>query len=120
MNAMGRSTTTRQGILTLSINDKSALYASYMRFVKDGALFVATPNQYQLGDEVFILLSLMEEPEKIPMVGKVIWITPRGAQGSRVPGIGVQFIEKDGGIARNKIETYLAGSQEADRPTHTL
>jgi type IV pilus assembly protein PilZ len=120
MNAMGRSTSGRQGILTLSINDKNALYAAFMGQIKEGGLFIATPNQYQLGDEVFVLLSLMEETEKIPLVGRVVWITPRGAQGNRTPGIGVQFSEKDGGIARKKIDTYLAGTQDSDRPTHTL
>lgn len=120
MNAIGRSTSGRQGILTLSINDKNSLYAAFMGFIKDGGLFIATPNQYQLGDEVFVLLSLMEETDKIPMVGRVVWITPRGAQGSRIPGIGIQFTEKDGGLARKKIETFLAGTQDSERPTHTM
>lgn len=110
----------RQGILSLSIKDKNALYAAYMPHVKNGGLFVPTTNEYKLGDQVFILLNLMEEPEKIPVVGKVIWITPRGAQGNRTAGIGLQFTDKDGGAARNKIETYLAGTLESDRPTHTL
>jgi type IV pilus assembly protein PilZ len=62
----------------------------------------------------------MDESEKIPVVGKVIWITPRGAQGNRTAGVGLQFTEKDGGPARNKIETYLAGALESERPTHTM
>ena len=79
-----------------------------------------TNNTYRLGDEVFILLSLMGEAEKLPVVGKVIWITPKGAQGNRTAGIGLQFSDKDGGHARTKIETYLAGSLESERPTHTM
>ncbi len=110
----------RQGILSLAIRDKNALFAAYMPYVRNGGLFVPTTNQYQLGDEVFILLNLMEESEKIPVVGKVIWITPRGAQSNRTAGVGLQFTEKDGGPARNKIETYLAGALESDRPTHTM
>ncbi len=110
----------RQGILSLAIRDKNALFAAYMPYVKNGGLFVPTTNEYELGDEVFILLSLMEESEKIPLVGKVIWITPRGAQGNRTAGVGLQFSEKDGGPARNRIETYLAGALESDRPTHTM
>jgi len=110
----------RQGILSLSIKEKQALYAAYMPYVKNGGLFVPTTNRYELGDEVFILLNLMDETEKIPVVGKVIWMTPRGAQGNRTTGVGLQFTEKDGGPARNKIETYLAGALESDRPTHTM
>ena len=110
----------RQGILSLTIKDKSALYAAYMPFVKNGGLFIPTPKGYKVGDEVFMLLTLMEESEKIPIAGKIVWITPLGAQGSRASGIGVQFSDQDKGIARNKIETYLAGALKADRPTHTM
>lgn len=110
----------RQGILSLTIKDKSALYAAYMPFVKNGGLFIPTPKAYQVGDEVFMLLTLMEESEKIPIAGKIVWITPVGAQGNRASGIGVQFSDQDQGTARNKIETYLAGALKADRATHTM
>lgn len=66
----------RSGILSLTIRDKSVLYAAYMSFVKNGGLFIPTNKSYKIGDEVFMLLTLMEEPEKIPVAGKVIWITP--------------------------------------------
>ena len=54
----------RQGILSLTIKDKSALYAAYMPFVKNGGLFIPSNKKYKLGDEVFMLLTLMEEKEK--------------------------------------------------------
>lgn len=117
-NASGGSA--RQGILSLTIKDKHALYAAYIPYVRNGGLFVPTNNSYRLGDEVFMLLNLMEESEKLPVVGKVVWITPKGAQGNRTAGIGIQFGGKDSGQARTKIETYLAGAMESDRPTHTM
>lgn len=110
----------RQGILSLTIKDKNALYAAYMPFIKNGGLFIPTNKAYHLGDEVFMLLTLMDEPERMPVAGKVIWITPKGAEGGRAAGIGVQFSEQDGGAARSKIETYLAGLMNADRSTHTM
>ncbi len=110
----------RQGILSLSIKDKNALYAAYMPFVISGGLFIPTKREYEMGDEVFMLLNLMEEAERLPIAGKIIWVTPAGADGYRVQGIGVQFSEQDGGVARHKIETYLAGALESDRSTHTL
>jgi type IV pilus assembly protein PilZ len=119
MNAP-KAPTGRQGILSLTIKDKNALYAAYMQFVKNGGLFIPTTKKYKLGDEVFMLLTLMEETERIPVAGKVIWITPIGAEGNRAAGIGVQFSDQDGGLARNKIETYLAGALKSDRPTHTM
>jgi len=109
----------RNGILSLTIKDKSVLYAAYMPFVKNGGLFIPTSKHYQLGDEVFMLLQLMDEPEKIPVAGKVVWVTPKGAQGNKVAGVGVQFNDEDE-LARNKIETYLAGAIKSDRMTHTM
>ncbi|GMQ97024.1 MAG: PilZ domain-containing protein [Gammaproteobacteria bacterium] len=109
-----------QGLLSLSIKDKGALYAAYMPFVKNGGLFIPTTKAYKLGDEVFMLLTLMDSKEKMPVAGKVCWVTPKGAQGNRQAGIGVQFGEQDQGATRNKIEGYLAGALESDRPTHTM
>lgn len=111
----------RQGILSLAIKDKNALYASYMQYVKNGGLFIPTNKPYKIGDEVFLLLTLMEETEKIPVAGRVVWITPKGAQGNRIAGIGVQFgNDQESDTARKKIETYLAGALTSGRPTHTM
>lgn len=109
----------RNGILSLAIKDKAQLYAAYMPFVKGGGLFVSTSRQYNMGDEVFLLLTLMDEPEKIAVAAKVVWMTPEGAQGNRVAGIGVQFMDNEG-MAQSKIETHLAGSLQSDRVTHTM
>lgn len=109
----------RNGILSLTIKDKAVLYAAYMPFIEHGGLFIPTNKSYRLGDEVFMLLNLMDETEKIPVAGKVVWLTPKGAQSNRAAGIGVQFSDQDK-MALNKIETYLAGSVESERPTHTM
>jgi type IV pilus assembly protein PilZ len=109
----------RNAILSIAIKDKGVLYANYMPFIRNGGLFIPTKKDYQLGDELFILLNLMDEPEKIPLAGKVVWLTPKGAQGNRVAGIGVQFNDQDD-VARRKIETYLAGTDKSDRPTYTM
>ncbi len=107
------------GILSLTIRDKAVLYSAYMPFLDNGGLFVPTNKAYKVGDEVFMLLTLMDEPEKIPIAGKVVWVTPRGAQGNRTAGIGVQFSEQDA-AANARIENHLAGSLGSDRPTHTM
>lgn len=109
----------RSGILSITIKDKAVLYAAYMPFIQGGGLFIPTSKQYQLGEEVFMLLKLMEEPEKIPVAGKIVWVTPKGAQGNKVAGIGMQFTG-DETMAKDKIETYLAGALSSDRLTHTM
>jgi type IV pilus assembly protein PilZ len=106
-------------MLTLNIKDRSALYVSYMPFIRNGGLFIPTNKQYRLGDEVFILLTLMDGAERLPVAGKVVWLTPRAAQGKRQQGIGVQFSTQDGGETQKKIETFLAG-MSTELPTHTM
>ncbi len=111
----------RQGILSLGIKDKATLYNAYMPYVKGGGLFVPTTRKYNHGDEVFMLLTLMEDKDRLPVAGKVIWITPPGAQANRTAGIGVQFADSsEGELVKNKIETLLAGMLGADKATHTM
>jgi len=110
----------KPGMLTLTIKDKSALYLAYMPFVRNGGLFIPTNSEYKLGDEVFMLLNLMGEEEKLPVAGQVIWLTPKGAQGKRSAGIGVQFGEQDEGSTRQKIENHLSAALGGDKPTHTM
>ncbi len=110
-----------QSLLSLSIKDKAALYAAYMPFIKNGGLFIPTKkSSYKLGDEVFMLVTLMDSKEKTPVAGKIVWVTPEGAQGGRQAGIGVQFGNQDKGVTKNKIEGFLAGALESDRSTHTM
>ena len=116
---MGPGIGARSGIMTLTIKDKAVLYAAYMGFVKNGGLFIPTQKNYRMGDEVFLLLNLMDESEKVPVAGKVVWVTPKGAQGNRAAGVGIQF-NGDDETARTKIEAYLAGSLNSNRPTHTM
>jgi type IV pilus assembly protein PilZ len=115
------ATRAKQGILSLKVNDKASLYKAYMSYLKGGGLFVPTTQQYSLGDEVVLLITLVEANERLSVAGKVVWVTPKGA-GSRTPGIGVHFNEAggDGEAARTKIEAMLGGMLDAERPTQTM
>lgn len=112
----------RKGILSLKISDDNLLYHAYMPFLKNGGLFIPTNKIYQLGEEVFILLSLMTETDKIPVAGSIAWITPKGAQNNQAAGIGVHFSDMDGAASavKNKIENYLAEKLNSHKPTHTM
>ena len=109
----------RQGILSLTIKDKAVLYSAYMPFLENGGLFVPTNKKYSIGDEVFMLLTLMDDPEKIPIAGRVVWVTPAGAQGNRQAGVGIQFSKQDAS-ANAKIENHLGGALNSERQTHTM
>ncbi|MBC7787098.1 MAG: PilZ domain-containing protein [Methylophilaceae bacterium] len=113
-------TTNKPGVLSLAIKEKAALYGAYMPFIKGGGLFIPTSKPFKVGEEVFMLLSLVDDPVKLKVVGNVVWVM-HVAQNNRPQGIGVQFNEKDGGIeVKNKIEAILAGTLKSTRPTHTM
>ncbi|MBX3680672.1 PilZ domain-containing protein [Cognatazoarcus halotolerans] len=121
MSEQGKTPASRPSVLSLNINSKSALYAAYMPFLKNGGIFVPTSREYRLGDEVFMLLQLMDDPAKMPVAGAVVWITPADAQGTRSQGIGVHFNEDDSAkVVRGRIEQVLAGHLGSNRPTHTI
>ncbi|MCD9006431.1 PilZ domain-containing protein [Luteimonas sp. XNQY3] len=111
----------RQGILSLAVKDKAALYNAYMSYLKQGGIFVPTPKRYFLGDEVFLLLTLPESSDRLPTAGKVVWVTPAGAQGNRTAGVGVQFADTpEGEAVKSRIETLLAGTLQSEKSTHTM
>jgi len=110
----------RQRILNYAIPDLNGLYAAYMPFVKNGGIFISNSRRYEIGDEVFLLLKLLDDPDTLPIAGKVIWITPPGAEGNRAVGVGIQLGDQDKGAARRRIETLLGDLLEQTRPTHTL
>lgn len=105
--------------LPLAIKDRALLQTAYMSFLRNGGLFIPTSRACRMGEELFLMLELLDEPERIPVTGKVVWITPKGAQGGRMPGIGIEFSDPKS-LARAKIEGYLAGVLKSDRPTHTM
>lgn len=110
----------KPGVLSLAIKEKAALFTAYMPYVKGGGLFIPTNKSFTIGDEVFMLLSLIDDPVKLKVVGNVVWISPAPHSG-RPQGIGVQFSEKDGGMeVKNKIEAILGGALKSSRSTHTM
>jgi type IV pilus assembly protein PilZ len=110
----------RPAVLSLAIKEKAALYAAYMPWLKNGGIFVPTSRQYQLGDDVYLILTLMEDPTKIPVAGKIVWVSPAGG-GQRQPGIGVHFPGDEAGMtARKRIEDLLGSALKSARPTHTI
>lgn len=111
----------RQSILNVALADDGALYNAYMPFIKGGGLFAQTPHRLPLGQPVFMMVTLPGSAEKMPVSGKVCWLTPVGAQGNRPAGVGVQFDDTpEGSQLKNKIESLLAGRLESDKATFTM
>jgi type IV pilus assembly protein PilZ len=110
----------RPSVLSLAIKEKAALYAAYMPFLKNGGMFVPSTKAYKIGDEIYLILSLMDDPNKYPIAGKVAWITPAGAN-NKAQGIGVHFpSDETGQRAKLRIEEILGAALRSSRATHTL
>ena len=112
---------TRPSVLSLAIKEKAALYAAYMPFLKNGGMFVPTAKPYKIGDEIYLILALMDDVNKYPIAGKVAWITPAGANNNKAQGIGVHLpADESGQRVKLRIEEVLGAALGSSRATHTL
>lgn len=111
----------RPSVLSLPIKEKAALYAAYMPFLTNGGIFVPTNKPYKLGDDIYLILTLMDDPTKYPIAGKIVWITPPGANHNKAQGIGVHFSSDESGQrVKARIEELLGAALRSTRATHTL
>lgn len=117
----GGAAVARPSVLSLPIKEKAALYAAYMPFLANGGIFVPTNKAYKLGDEIYLILTLMDDPTKYPIAGKIAWITPAGANNNKAQGIGVHFSSDESGQrVKLRIEELLGAALRSSRATHTL
>src|SRR5258707_939072 len=111
----------RPAVIALTVRNKASLYAAFIPWLRNGGIFLPSDKSAQLGDAVLIILTLMDDPAKIPLAGQVAWITPPNAHGNRPAGLGIQFSDnqpmKD---LRKRIENVLAGALQSSKPTHTI
>ena len=111
----------RPSMMQLVFREKGALYAAYMPVFSDGGLFVPTTREYRLGEDIYLLLSLPEDPQRYPVAGKVGWITPANASGGRTQGVGVRFpTDEKTRLLKLKIEEILGTSISSAKPTQTI
>ncbi len=93
------------------IRSKAALYAAWIPLLKNGGIFLPSNRSHVLGEEVLILLTLLDDPNKIPLQGNVAWINPAHSAGNRPQGIGVQLHDSEVvRELRKKVEGLLAGA----------
>ena len=111
----------RPSVIQLAVKEKSALYAAYIPIFTNGGLFIPTLRDYQLGDPVYVLISLPDDPQRYPVAGKVAWVTPTKATSNRTQGVGVVFPDDEKARAlKLKIEEMLVGHMGSERSTQTI
>lgn len=119
--APGAGTTPRPSVIQLAIKEKAALYAAYISQFTDGGIFIPSAKDYKLGDDVYVLMTLPEDPQRYPVAGKVAWVTPAKAAGNRTQGIGIRFpADEKSKLLKIKIEQLLGAHLGSERPTQTI
>ena len=97
------------------------MYAAYIPLFVEGGIFIPTAREYKLGEDIYVLLSLPHDPQRYPVAGKVAWVTPPKAAGSRTQGVGIQFPKDEKSkLLKLKIEEMLGAHLGSDRPTQTI
>jgi type IV pilus assembly protein PilZ len=115
------STSPRPSVIQLAIKEKAALYAAYIPLFMEGGIFIPTAREYKLGDDIYVLLSLPDDPQRYPVAGKVAWVTPAKAAANRTQGVGIQFPrDEKSRLLKVKIEEILGASLGSERPTQTI
>ena len=114
-------TSPRPSVIQLAIKEKAALYAAYIPLFSEGGIFIPTARDYKLGDDIYVLLSLPEDPQRYPVAGKVAWVTPAKAAANRTQGVGIQFPKDEKSkLLKIKIEEILGALVGSERPTQTI
>lgn len=121
MSTSSTAATARPSVIQLSIKEKAALYAAYIPLFSDGGIFIPSSRDYRIGDDVYVLLSLPDDPQRYPVAGKVAWVTPAKAAGGRTQGVGIRFpADEKSRQLKLKIEEILGSSLGSERPTQTI
>lgn len=107
------------GIIQANIPDKETLYASYMPFIEGSGLFVPSRLSVKLGEEVFVVATLPDNPQKVPLKGKVVWVSQH-QNGISVPGFGIQLSGEKGVYYKSEAEKILAGLKSEGRTSYTM
>lgn len=111
----------RPSVIQLVFREKGALYAAYIPLFSEGGLFVPTTREYRLGEDIYLLLTLPDDPQRYPVAGKVSWLTPPNTSGGRTQGVGVRFpVDEKTRLLRVKIEEVLGTSIQSSKPTQTV
>jgi len=120
-NAPSSASSARPSVVQLAIKEKAALYAAYIPMFKEGGVFFPTARDYQLGADVYVLITLPDDTQRYPVAGKVAWVTPAKASGNRTQGVGVRFPnDEKSRLLKLKIEEILGSLLASERPTQTI
>jgi type IV pilus assembly protein PilZ len=111
----------KRKVLAITIKDRPVLYAAYMSFLRHGGLFIPTKKYFAMGEEINLIVTLIDADLKYTVTGKVVWITPQDSQSNKAGGIGLEFADNhEGESIRKRIEEILGIMLQGKDATHTM
>lgn len=114
------SVSSQQKVFDVTFATKNELYRAWMPFVKQGALFIRINQEGKIGEKIALNIKLPDDPNVHSTQGKVVWTTPKGAQGAKHAGLGIEFGEENAEQLRHQIEKLLAGMLKSGNKTDTM
>ncbi len=115
------SSSLRPSVMQLNLKDRNHLFDVYISSFADGGIFMRTSREYALGDELYVLLTLPEDPQRYAIAGIVAWLTPTNAQSGRSQGVGIRFPADQRGVdVKRKIELLLGPLLMSERVNQTI
>ncbi len=108
-------------MISISLKDKPTVYYSYMPFFAHGGFFVPTSDPFKMGDEVLLMVDLLDHPDKFILRTHVAWINQNRTSNGQSQGIGLAFGDDETAIkCRMYVEEQLPGLLHTDRATYTM
>lgn len=84
--------------------------SEYAADISEGGMFIETEEPRAVGDMIYLQFALRDGTRLIEGLGRVAWSS--GA-GSRRPGMGIEFVNMDGG-SQDLVRTVIEGSDDDD------
>ena len=76
-------------MVQVNLVDRTSIYNSYMSFLNNGGVFIASDDTFAMGDEVLLVLEVGEAADRFPLKTTVCWINPVRGSTTRPRGVGL-------------------------------
>lgn len=93
--------------IEIVFREKGSLMRSYMLNVSNGGLFIKTDQPLPIESMVNLQVQLPDDPEVLDILGRVVWVNPKGADSTFPRGMGIQFVTMSA-PQRDKIMNFVS------------
>lgn len=96
--------------LSVNLRTSESVGQCYMRRVKGGGMVIDNDSEFDIGDEVLVMLSMVNCDARLPVSCKVVWISKNGDNNSQK--VGLQFVNDRMGANQRMAEIVSSMPKE--------